>query len=659
MPRYCAKTSWLLAGWLLLCAFLNCAGWLLSALHQLNRAGYLLSFALGAVALFFLLWRCRVPLRPPPLNSHRLRRRFSKPFPAVFLVLAALALLGGLLHAPANYDALAYREPRVLHWLAAQQWHWIHTFFQRLNVRACGFEWLSAPVMLFTRTDRLVFVFNFISFLFMPGLVFGLFTRLGIAPRTAWHWMWLFPTGYCFLLQAGSIANDSIAAVFAAAAMDLALRARASRSVGQFWLSCLAAALLTGTKSSNIPLLMPWAIAIFPAVPLVRHHLIATLGVAVVAVSSSFLPVAILNWEHCGDWSGQAAEQALFRKDYPMLHVAQNTALIVLQNVVPPVFPMAGVWNRGVTNLIPPSLDTKLTTIFEPGAAHLNLPEMQTEETAGLGFGLSVMLFLTVCATAFVPRSSAAPARPLRSKLFLAALMGGAWLAPLPLLTVSGATTPARYLTPEYAWMIPVFLLRQSGDWTMRNAWWRHAGMVVFAIAGMLVVISPARPLWPANYVLSTLNADAHPLLARARKVYAVYGGRADGFAPVRERLPLDATTLGLVTFDDPETSLWRPFGTRRIRHVLPDDTREYLAGNGVNYILVDMDTFQQRFSTSFGQWTAGIGGQVLWKMPLILRASRAPADWCFIKLDPDAIHPAVALSTPSPSLGSCLQQLN
>jgi len=564
-----------------------------------------------------------------------------------------------LLHAPVNYDGLAYREPRVLHWLAAGQWHWIHTFFQRLNVRACGFEWLSAPMILFTKTDRWVFVFNFISFLFLPGLVFSLFTRLGIAPRTAWHWMWLVPTGYCFLLQAGSIANDSIAAFFSAAALDLALRARASRSVGQFWLSCLAAALLTGTKSSNLPLLLPWAIAILPALPLIRRHLISTLAMAVVAVLSSFLPVAILNSEHCGDWSGQAAEQALFRKDYPVLHVAQNTALIVLQNVVPPVFPMAGAWNRGVTNFIPPSLETKLTTIFEPGAAHLNLPEMQTEETAGLGFGLSVLLLLTACATAFARRPPPLPARPVVSKLFLAALMGSAWLAPIPLLTVSGATTPARYLTPEYAWMIPVFLLRQSGDWTMRNHWWRHAGMAVFAIAGLLVIISPARPLWPANSVLSTLNADAHPLLARARKVYAVYGGRADGLAPARERLPADATTLGLVTFDDPETSLWRPFGSRRIRHVLPDDTRDYLAGNGVNYILVDMDTFQKRFTASFGQWTALMGGQVLWKMPLTLRASRAPADWCLIKLSAGATPPTVASSPSPPSLESCLRQLN
>jgi hypothetical protein len=144
------------------------------------------------------------------------------------LILAALAILGGVLHAPNNYDALAYRVPRVLNWLAEGQWHWIHTGFVRLNTRACGIEWLSAPLIAFTRTDRWIFVINAVSFLLLPGLIFSLFRRVGVNARVAWHWMWLAPSGYCFVLQAGSIANDMFSAIFALAAVDYALRARAS-----------------------------------------------------------------------------------------------------------------------------------------------------------------------------------------------------------------------------------------------------------------------------------------------------------------------------------------------------------------------------------------------------------------------------------------------
>src|SRR6185312_9470520 len=48
----------------------------------------------------------------------------------------------------------------------------------------------------------------------------------GVRPRVAWHWMWIVPTGYCFLLQAGGIANDAFPTVDGLAMMDFALRAR-------------------------------------------------------------------------------------------------------------------------------------------------------------------------------------------------------------------------------------------------------------------------------------------------------------------------------------------------------------------------------------------------------------------------------------------------
>src|SRR5713226_3573990 len=133
-----------LIAWILFCVFCNCAGWILSAFHQLSPIGYATAFVLSASLM--LVFRNRI--FPPPcrgIKIIRLARRFRRPFPLSFLVLAALALLGGLLYAPNNYDALAYRIPRVLHWLAEGRWHWVHTEFQRLNTRAPAFEWLSAP----------------------------------------------------------------------------------------------------------------------------------------------------------------------------------------------------------------------------------------------------------------------------------------------------------------------------------------------------------------------------------------------------------------------------------------------------------------------------------------------------------------------------------
>src|SRR5262249_7605160 len=150
----------------------------------------------------------------------RIWRRFRRPLPLAFAFLSFLVLLGGLIYAPANHTSLTYRIPRVLQWLAQEKWFWIHTSNYRMNDRACGIEWLSAPILLFTKSDRSLFLLNFIPFLLLPGLIFSLFVRLGVWPRVAWQWMWLLPTGYTFLLQAGSTANDTFPVVYVLAAMD-------------------------------------------------------------------------------------------------------------------------------------------------------------------------------------------------------------------------------------------------------------------------------------------------------------------------------------------------------------------------------------------------------------------------------------------------------
>ena len=63
-------------------------------------------------------------------------------------------------------------------------------------------------LLLFTRSDRGIFLLNFVPFLLLPGLLFSFWTRLGVRGRIGWHWMWLLPTGYSFLLQAGSAGSD-------------------------------------------------------------------------------------------------------------------------------------------------------------------------------------------------------------------------------------------------------------------------------------------------------------------------------------------------------------------------------------------------------------------------------------------------------------------
>jgi hypothetical protein len=294
-----------------------------------------------------------------------------------------LILLGGALYPPSNHTALTYRTPRVLQWLAQGHWFWIHTSNYRMNDRACGIEWLSAPLLLFTRSDRGLFLLNFIPFLLLPGLLFSLFRRLGVRGRVAWMWMWLLPTGYTFLLQAGSTANDTFATVYALAAVDFACRAWKTRRQSDLCHSLLAAALLTGAKASNLPLLLPWFIVFFPLLigpkvqflfgksdfekqPSIIHgRVVATPVMLLLAILVSFVPTALLNVHYCGDWSGLALERTGMEMKNPLVGIWGNTFLFLLDNLVPPFLPGAGWWNQNALSVLPQAIVTPMVANFE------------------------------------------------------------------------------------------------------------------------------------------------------------------------------------------------------------------------------------------------------------------------------------------------------
>lgn len=626
--------------WIVFCAYCNCIGWILSGLHELNAGGYAAAFGLAFVGL--MVWKVKTnALFFESRDLAKLRTRFRRPFPLAFFIVAAMAFLGGVLHAPNNYDGLAYREPRVLHWLADSRWHWIHADFARLNVRAVGFEWLSAPWFALTKTDRLVFLINIASFLLLPGLIFSVFHRLGVRRRVAWCWAWIAPTGYCFLLQAGGIENDMFGAVFALAAVDFALRAKESGCVRDFWLSILSAALLTGAKTSNLPLLLPWLIALLPSLKLVTRRPIALVIVCIAAALSSFAPMAVANWKQSGDWSGQGLELQTMKTD-PLFRVPVNTVLLLHQNFSPPIFPMAEWWNRFVLTHIPPALKAKLEKNFEATGVHLPIGEIETEEAAPLGFGVSALLLASLVAGLknHVKRGSRVSPQQW-------AILGSTWICLLVIMSKFGLTGIGRIIAPYYLLLIPAFLVPTAQERIVRAKWWRRCAAGVFFLAALLVFISQARPLWPANFILDRLDAQnsSSSKLRRIGRVFATYAQRADAFAPVRARLPEGLSLLGIISVDDPETSLWRPFGSRRIEHVTPDDSLDYLRERGIQYVLVNSAVLPEPIV----DWTQEMRGEIVWKMTLQLKTSLPPMDWYLVHVNsaPSSSKPLTPVSRP------------
>ena len=624
--------------WIWLSVFATCAGWTLSFFGYLRLVGYIVLAVVTLIGCSELRNRGLLPREQSRLNWNwpKLRRRFARPFPLMFLALALLAFLGGLLYPPSNHTGLSYRIPRVLNWIEAGQWHWIYAPNIRMNTRACGIEWLSAPFFLLFKSDRGLFLLNFIPYLLLPGLLFSMLTRLGVRARVAWSWMWVFPTGYVFLLQAGSAGNDAFPTLYAIAAVDFACRAWTSRRASELWLSGLALALLTGAKASNLPLCLTWLILVAPLWRLLREKPIGTSVTVVLILLVSVVPTILLNLYYCGSWSGLKIEKPGMDMNNPFVGLWGNPLLLLVNNLCPPFFPMASWWNQHSLELLPGFLRQPLVNNFEITFQYLW--EIPTEDWAGVGPGVTVLMLLSAgwAAARLLRRHKAqahfAPLSPLIWKLTLLA----PWIGLAAYCVKSGMVTPGRLITPYYPLLLPALLIGAEQSGLVRKTWWRGLTWLTFLTAFVVLIVTPPRPLWPAKTLLTKLQAT-HPdnrLINRALATYTAYSIRWDPLAEVRAMLPPDLKVIGMVAGpDDLDISFWRPFGTHRVAHFgAHEDGFEQIKARQVQYVIVS-DLHLQNEKVALTNWLAKARGEVLTNYSTTITVSSGPQKFYVVRV--------------------------
>jgi hypothetical protein len=628
--------------WLAFCAGCTVAGWGLSVAGGLNRAAY---GGLAAAGLVFAVWYARQQNGMASLC--RCRRWFAnlwrKPpscrrwLPRLWLLGALGALLGGILYPPNNYDALTYRFPRVLQWLAAGRWHWIHTPDERMNFSACGFEWLMTPLFAVARGDRLFFLLNLVPYLLMPALLFGVLRRLGVRPRVAWHWMWLLPGGYCFLLQAGSICNDAMATVFLLAAVYFATVAAETGKKPPLGWSLVAAGLLTNVKASNLPLLLPCAVAWWPA----RRSFLSPkiLAVAALALMVSFAPQALLNQYHVGHWSGSVVVRVKTKIHDPVAGVLGNTLQLTVQNLAPPVNPWAKTVSRKLNNLLRSPGSHRLKQNFPRFS--LDIAELPQEESAGLGLGITLLVGLGVVATAARARREKWQLKPFLWKRGWCVGLAG-WAALLVFMTQMGSEATARLVAPYYPLLLLPVLLLPGQSWLARRRWWQVLVIGVVLLTLLILALTPSRPLWPAQTVWHWLGErhGNNRIIQRAATVYATYAGRADSLASLRKHFPATVRHIGLLSYgDEPDVSLWQPFGWRRVWHFCKDDPLTLLRDRQIEILVAQGSLFGTNAEIRLKEILSATGGNLLAREQIRLKASLNPKEWWVIALPASPGH--------------------
>jgi hypothetical protein len=563
----------LLRLWIIFSSWAVLAGWGLGLTGHLNEKGY--AWGLVSLAGFLIFAYFKLSFRFFPLASsfRRLfllwKRGSVRPksllfsLPLLFVLVSLLSLLGGILYTPSNYDALSYRIPRLLHWLNAGCWHWITTPNSRQNFSAPGFEWLIAPLFVFFKSDRSFFLINWISFLLMPSLTFRTFCLAGISPKTCWWWMWLLPLGYGYVLQSGGIGNDAFATVYALASVCFVLSADKRERFSDFGWAILSVALLTGTKGSNLPLALPWFVAMLLRYRVWISNIPKLLPWMAVALMISFLPTAVLNHKYTGSWTGDSTNQTKVALTNPPAGLLGNSLMLGYCSLQPPLLFSPSKTNNLISSLVPAELKGWLLERFP--RFELKIGEIPMEESAGLGLGLTACLALWI----FNGRRSPIPLPSLRGQPWF--FLGIAGLGSLLFyMAKMGSESTARLLLPYYPFLLllPLGFYRSPKQPIPKIRW-----AFLFFASWVIVplILSPARPLFPVQKLL-TFMGDS-PRFARVRQVYQAYMQRGTCWDPILTILPPNIKTLGFFSHgDDLEAPLWRPLGRRKVISISQED---------------------------------------------------------------------------------------
>jgi hypothetical protein len=110
-----------------------------------------------------------------------------------------------------------------------------------------------------------------------------------------------------------------------------------------------------------------------------------------------------------------------------------------------------------------------------------------------------------------------------------------------------------------------------------------------------------------------------------------VYRERNDLLGPLRDYLPVDGKRICLIAGgDDSDLALWRPFGKRKVFHLVGSDwaeeSQECPWVIGKNRLALD------RYGMSVQQLVGRYGGYVVAERAVISKVSTGPEEWFVVR---------------------------
>ena len=597
----------------------------LSAVGALNGWGWSLFLAVFLAASTAAGW---IQWSLPQIRV----RRYRRGLPAVFAGLVGLVAFGALVFPPTNIDTLWYRLPRVIQWLQAGRWHWLETERWRLNSIAFGLELHWLPLAAWGWPDRALALPNLLSFLLLPGLLFRVFRQAGVTGAVARTAMWVVASGWCFVGQAGSTASDAFAAVYFLAALDTALTFGRTQRAGTLAWSLVSAALLTNTKQTNLPLLLPWVLALWPArtalLSVLRGYPLRTVGLLGLGFLISTGPLLLANIVHTGGWTGTPAwANERWKPAHPWFAMVIQLPFLLVQNLQLPITPGTDAWNAVAERWVSGPIAPWFQGFDLPGRLYAQIGE----QCAGLGCAPVLWVFATFWAGRGRGGIADSGATRTAGRSIGWCLAIGTWLAAGVVLSRIGFLELARYFAAYYPLLLLPALLRVGAANLPRRRWWRGASLaVLLAGVGFVATLRHRRLLCPPALLQAPPLGRIGGLhrLGDALGFQTGFGRQLGAF----EQIVPPGEPIGWAHDSPGEAELAWPPSRRRIALLPPQVDRESLHRTGLHWVVTSAITEPDQ-PAALQRWAAERGGHVRALVPFVFRFGQPGVPYALIEL--------------------------
>ena len=610
-----------LAGlWVIWCVWAHLAGWGLSALGALHARGYLLWLPLLIIACVIFWRKTAQEARATGLPWRKWCERIkTSPVWIAWCFVVILVLIGALAHAPSNYDGITYRLPRLLYWLQENRWHWIQGLDHRQNVSGLGHEWMITPMIAITRSDRALFLINFVPYLLLPGLFYISACGLGIRSRVAAWWMCLVPLAYGITLQAGSIGNDFLPMALGLAAIAFAAQARKSYPILCLVFSLLSAAAMTGAKATAIPLILPIGVYwLWVAWQMYRwQQFVKAIGIAIpLAIPSSIIPLAIACTIYTGHWAGNPGNRHGAQASDPITGVVSNSLQLACGLIQPPVFPaskkaQANLCGYVKSDSVPQWLNQEhIMQSIDLGG------EIPIEEFSGVGFGLGFLLLIALTGAI---KNLRRPKKTIAK--YQCAIIICTFISIVACMSKLGTGGFARLSLPYFP--LAIFCILFLFNKPPLRGKYASRAISMFPVLAVFpaLFLNPNRPLVP-YFTLCNLSILSPAFKKRIATVYQAYEHRSCILSPILDGIP-ESVTIGFAgSGDHSALGLFKPYGSRKVINLTPENESK------VDWVVALPEMLEKRLNTTFIEWEKMSYFKKTSQKDIVSFAAKGPETW-------------------------------